>query len=68
MAWNDDPMVRDLGEYAKKYGLRIAVVFGLGTDAKERYRLISYGANAQLCEAASKIADELQVAIQKGAE
>lgn len=56
MAWNDNPQVRDLAKWAKKFGYNrvVAIVF---TDAQFGY--VSYGKTARLCDEAKKIGDQI---------
>ena len=61
MAWNDNPQVRDLAKWAKKFGYNrvVAIVF---TDAQFGY--VSYGKTARLCDEAKKIGDQLYDSIK----
>ena len=57
MAWNNDPQIRDLATWAKKYNYNqvIAVVF----TADGKFGYVSYGANAKLCKDAKNKGDKI---------
>lgn len=64
MAWNSDPVVRDLGKYAGKHNFQQAVVIGIKQDGE--FQVVSYGKNAVLCKAAKSIADQIYSQIMEG--
>lgn len=64
MAWNDNPEVRSIGNYAKKYGHDIVVAFVIDIkDGAAGY--VSYGCNAALCQKAKVIGDALLDSVGK---
>lgn len=64
MAWNDDPQVRDLAEWAKKHKHDIAVAFVIDiSDGNAGY--VSYGRNLALCKKAKLIGDALLESVDK---
>lgn len=65
MAWNDDPKVRELGEYADRYGFEQAVVIGI-KKASNTFELVSYGNNAARCKKARHLAAGVFQEIKNG--
>lgn len=64
MAWNDNPEVRSVGAYAKKYGHDIVIAFVI--DIKDgNVGYVSYGRNAALCHTAKIIGDALLDSVDK---
>jgi len=58
MAWNDNPEVRSIATYAKKYGHDIVVAFVIDIE-KSHIGYVSYGRNAALCLKAKIIGDAI---------
>jgi|GEM_PF-5212271 len=65
MAWNDDPRIRELEPYAKKYGYLTVVLFAVHEGAK-KYNITTYGRDAKLCKAAACAGDALHDIVQAG--
>ena len=65
MAWNSDPMVRELGAYCDKHGIAMGVLFGL-EDNGDKVRIVTYGQNAKLCKVAKHMGDQTWKLIQAG--
>lgn len=64
MAWNNNPEVRSIGAYAKKYNHDIVVAFVI--DLKDfNVGYVSYGRNAALCHKAKVIGDALLDSVEK---
>ena len=64
MAWNDNPEVRSIGAYAKKFGHDIVIAFVIDIE-KGGVGYISYGRNASLCHKAKVIGDALLDSVDK---
>jgi len=64
MAWNSNPKVRGLGEYADKHGFTEAVVIGVRPDGK--FETISYGKTTKLCKNAKRWAGQISSEIADG--
>jgi len=64
MAWNNDPKVRDLGEYADKHGFLRAIVVGIRAD--DMFETITYGKTAALCKEAKAVGDQIHDEIADG--
>ena len=63
MAWNNDPKVRDLGEYCKKHGYEKGIFIGIPPGNKT-FGVITYGEDAVKCEEAKEIGDQIFEAVQ----
>lgn len=59
MAWNSDPVVRDLAGYAKKHGMVAAIVIGLPQANPGSFVTVSYGKNVELCDQARQAAGQI---------
>jgi hypothetical protein len=57
MAWNSDPVVRDLGKYANKHNFKQAIVVGIKKGGK--FQVVSYGKTSELCGKAKIAADSI---------
>ena len=64
MAWNDNPQVRSLAAFAKKYKHDIVVAFVIDIDDGTA-GYVSYGRNAALCGKAKVIGDVLLDTVDK---
>ncbi len=64
MAWNSEPEIRDLGEYAKKnrYKAVVAICF-MGNG---KFSVNSYGKTALLCGEAKKVNGQIYDEIMRG--
>ena len=58
MAWNDNPEVRSIGAYAKKYNHDIVIAFVVDIKGGN-VGYVSYGRNAALCSKAKIIGDAI---------
>lgn len=65
MAWNPSPEVAIARDAAKKFGEPI-VVCVLVHPAKRSCRIVSYGADKDLCQMAKKIADQICDDLESG--
>ena len=63
MAWNDDPQVRSLANWAKRQGYErvVAIVF-----KGDKFGYVSYGKNAKLCKSAKNVGDQIYANILSG--
>ena len=57
MAWNSDPVIRDLGKYAGRHKFKQAVVVGIKDNGK--FEVVSYGKTAALCKKAKFLSDQI---------
>ena len=64
MAWNSDPIVRDLGRYCDERGYSPGVFFGMGRDGKPAIN--TYGKTKKLCAIAKDLGDQTWAAIEAG--
>ena len=62
MAWNDDPLVRDLADYCNKHEFPVGIFWGITKDSKQ-CQLVSYGRNHGLCKEAKSIGNKVLEAI-----
>lgn len=58
MAWNDDPLVRDLADYCNKHKFLIGIFWGITQNGKE-YQLVTFGKNRRLCNEAKNIGNKV---------
>jgi len=58
MAWNDDPLVRDLANYCNKHKFPIGIFWGI-TEGYEEYQLVTFGKNRGLCKEAKNIGNKV---------
>lgn len=65
MGWNDNPKVRQLGDYADRHGFEQAVVVGVNR-ASNTFEIVSYGNNADRCKKAKMLADRIYQEIENG--
>ena len=59
MAWNSDPRIRDLGAFGKKHKYQGLIVIAIPDGSKGLFAMLTYGKNAELCEAAKDAGDYL---------
>ena len=64
MAWNDNPKVRRLSEYAKDNGLSVVVTIGVTNEGY--LDLTSYGKTKSLCDKAKALSSSVEKAINEG--
>lgn len=62
MAWNDDPLVRDLADYCKKHKFPVGIFWGITENGKHA-QLVSFGKNRGLCNEAKDIGNKVVDAI-----
>lgn len=55
MAWNDDPLIRDLAEYGKKHGFDRCVVVGI--DSEGGMKSATWGKSKRLCRELSPLCE-----------
>ena len=65
MAWNDNPKVRQLAEYADRHSFEQAVVIGINKES-DTFEIVSYGNNADRCKKAKLLADRIFQEIENG--
>lgn len=65
MAWQNNPKIRHLGDFSKKFNQPVVVAFSLQSDG-QKYWITTYGANAKLCKLAKGFGDEINRCIQNG--
>ena len=58
MAWNDDPLVRDLAAYCNKHKFPVGIFWGIAKDGK-KCQLVTYGKNRALCNEAKDIGNRV---------
>lgn len=62
MAWNNDPLVRDLADYCNKHKFPLGIFWGITEDSKHA-QLVSFGKTKGLCDKAKTIGNEVVDAI-----
>lgn len=65
MAWNPDPKVRDVAEFAKKWGYDRVIVLAV-KDWEGAFATISYGKTRAACDAAKKINEQIFKLVSDG--
>jgi len=61
----NDPKIRQLGDYAKEHGYAMVVAFAIANDG-QRYEVVTYGFNAGLCTRARAAGDQLAELVDEG--
>jgi len=57
MAWNNNPVIRDLEPYAKKHGYKMVIALCIKGD--RAFAVNSYGKTKHLCDAAKQINEHI---------
>ena len=58
MAWNNDPLVRDLADYCNKHKFPMGIFWGI-TENGNHYQLVTFGKSRGLCDEAKKIGNKV---------
>jgi len=58
MAWNSDPMVRDLATYCNKHKFPVGIFWGIAQNG-EQCQLVTFGRTVALCEQAKDIGNKV---------
>lgn len=65
MAWNPDPEVAALRDYAAKFNRPVVVTFSIHAGG-ERFQMVTFGATKKLCKLAASFGDQIAKAVSSG--
>ena len=59
MAWNDNPKIRGLGDFAKKHRFKAVIAIAIPDNDSDQFEVLTYGHHAELCRRAESIGNEI---------
>ena len=65
MAWNPDPEVAALRDYAAKFNRPVVVAFSLHADG-QKFQMVTFGKDKKLCKLAASFGDQIAHAVAEG--